>query len=95
MAITARQLVNMTGEDVRKMFDKPLGLCIYSKCRQEVRGSQGYRAVPSGIYHTDCYWNEWGDEVEKHPISSPGRRGIGGIMLDDSDLEFLSERGNH
>lgn len=29
---------------------------------------------------SDCYYKELGDEIEKHPIHTPGRKGPGGIV---------------
>ena len=66
-----------------------VGTCAYLQCGKPVGRREGRTFVGSRVFHTDCYWNEFGDEVEKHPICSPRRKGIGGIMLDDFDLELV------
>ena len=79
--ITGKQLAQMSDEEIRIMFDKPVGNCLYAKCGKEVMSSESKRYVPTGVYHEDCYFSEWGDEVERHPICSSRRRGIGGIII--------------
>lgn len=81
MAIQGKQLVQMSDEEIRRLFDKPIGTCIYEKCGKPVMSSEAYRVVPAGVYHDDCYFEAWGDEVEKHHICV-GRRGIRGINLE-------------
>lgn len=82
-----RQFVAMSDEDLMRMMDKPIGVCLYSKCGKPVMSSDEKRLVPSGVYHEDCYFNEWGEEIERNPICNLGRRGIGVVVLDKSDLE--------
>lgn len=70
-----KKFMSLSDEDIRKVFDKPIGECAYSQCGKEVRGLDQYRKVPAGIYHEDCYWNEIGEEIERNPIYSPRRIG--------------------
>jgi hypothetical protein len=82
MAISVRRLLEMSDDEIRKMFDRALGNCLYAKCGKPVMSSDEKRYVSAGVYHTDCYFNEWGDEIEKNPICSPGRRGVRGSNLE-------------
>ena len=84
--MTAEKFMKLSYEEIKEMFDRPIGICAYDKCKQEVRASEEHRTVPAGVNHTDCYYDAWGDEVEKHPIGA-GRIGARGSNLDKSDLE--------
>jgi len=78
--------MNLSPEELRKMFDRPIGKCAYDKCGKIVTSLQEHRVTPGGVYHTDCYFEAWGDEVEQHPIGA-GRIGVMGSNLTESDLE--------
>ena len=74
----------------RKANPPVVGECSY--CHEKVYEHQSSIDVPAGLLHKDCCWNIFGDLVEKHPICSPGRKGIGGSNLHESDLEEIEEK---
>lgn len=84
--MNAKRFLQLSDAELRAMFDKPIGKCAYAPCGKEVRPSQEHRTVPHGIYHEDCYFDALGNFVEAHPICSPGRRGVGVVLLDESPL---------
>lgn len=91
--MNAQDLLKMSRQDLIKMFDKPIGACAYDKCGKEVTTLDSHTMMSDGrVYHSDCYWEALGEEIEKHPICSPGRRGIGGVALDESDLEVVTNQ---
>lgn len=75
MAITAKQLLEHP-ELLEKLRTTGIGRCVI--CQQPITGihPDEVRMVRDGPVHDDCYFEEMGNEVEKHPIRSPRvRRG--------------------
>ncbi|VVB79168.1 Uncharacterised protein [uncultured archaeon] len=87
MAISIRRLMEMSDEEIARTFDKSIGKCAYERCGRDVMSSEEHRVVPAGVYHEDCYFDDWGEMIEQHPICNPCRRGIGIVMVDENDLE--------
>lgn len=86
MTTTNKRLLKMTDEEIIRIFDSPIGNCAYPRCGKEVRGSQRHIMVGRKVYHEYCYDVFFGDGL----ICSPGRRGIGVVMLDEIDAEALT-----
>ena len=84
MAISTRRLIEMSDEEIEQMFRRSLGKCAYAKCGKPVMSSDEKRYVPTGVYHEDCYFDEWGDEIDTNPICV-WRRGIRGSNLEVGD----------
>lgn len=73
-----KKLRSLSDEQILNALNQSIGKCLYSKCGQEVRSSDEKKYVPVGVYHDDCYFAEFGEEIERNPIHSPRRIGIGG-----------------
>ena len=74
MAMTLQQFLDKQKENPK--LDEQGTPC--SKCGKKINYSTGQERLGSGnLVCSDCYFEMWGDEIEKHPIISPGiKRGV-------------------
>jgi hypothetical protein len=81
MALTYAQFVRALEKDRAKLKSRkaPNGITTCSVCDIPLQESiTGNRVVRKNgrVRHvcSDCYFEKWGDEIEKHPIAMPRRR---------------------
>jgi hypothetical protein len=80
--MSANDFLKLSDEQVAKLgrFFEPRHYCASPNCGKQVRHDQLKMRVetPRGIryFHEDCYYRDFSEEIDKHPIFTPGiRRG--------------------
>lgn len=69
----------MKGTDFLKLTDKEIleiaHLQACGRCKQALRGAiTGRRKIGNEYVCSDCYFEEFGNELEKHPLFVPRKR---------------------
>jgi len=78
MALSFAEFQSILRQDQEKLKERhaPEGVLQCAACKIPLQESiTGSRPIDDGTQHlcSDCYFEEWGAEIDKHPIITPRR----------------------